>query len=704
MDCFNLQCLKKTLFVFILFSFYFQSAYSQAKGIRLADDPQLYSGNTKLVVIGVSKYQNIQSLSFAHSDALSFYNFMISKEGGNIDTSNTKILLNEKATAINIYAALDWLLDVTKEGETVIFYFSGHGDLENKTLSQQGFLLATDAPKAAYMAGGTIGVYYLQQYLNTLVQKNKARIILISDACRSGKLAGGIEGATSTTAALQTQQENTIKILSSQPGELSYEGKQWNGGGGVFTYYLVKGLMGFADRNHDNKVTLNELNIYLNDNVPSETKFAQNPSINGNPSTVLAIVDSVHFASIKNQETKLNIDSKQLAQRGIEDDYKKLLDTATYKKYINFRYCIEHHILLNAKPKQGCAWDIYQELKDDKKAVGIANTMKSALLSALQEKYQLSYKFVLSGIRIPDSLPRLVVVDELKHALMLIDTTYIIYNHIAAAYNLGLVPVGVNAPDEEWLKYCKKSLSLEPENPIAYYFLGKYNYVNNKNDDAIINYKKAINLAPTWSWPMISLVGPYRKLKQMDNAIFWAQKAIEIDPQRADYYFNLATLYSQTDQIDKVNLTIGKLDSLCTLDKDDYTLGMIGSYFVELKNNEKAKYFLEKALALNPDNADALSALGAIYREEKNKEKSDYYYKKALEESLKMITEKADNSVYYNIACIYSLMENKKDALKYLELSLQKGWTDFDHIKIDTDLDFIRETNDFKAMIKKYSK
>jgi len=74
---------------------------------------------------------------------------------------------------------------------------------------------------------GAIGVGYVQDYLATLATTNKAKVIMISDACRSGKLTGGIEGLKNTTAALAEQWENVTKILSSQAGELSMESTKW---------------------------------------------------------------------------------------------------------------------------------------------------------------------------------------------------------------------------------------------------------------------------------------------------------------------------------------------------------------------------------------------------------------------------------------------------------------------------------------------
>jgi hypothetical protein len=57
---------------------------------------------------------------------------------------------------------------------------------------------------------------------------------------------------------------------------------------------------------------------------------------------------------------------------------------------------------------------------------------------------------------------------------------------------------------------------------------------------------------------------------------------------------------------------------------------------------------------------------------------------------------------YYNMACIESLDKKTKEALENLELSFQKGYADYEHIQKDTDLDNIRNTDEFKQLLKKY--
>ncbi len=53
---------------------------------------------------------------------------------------------------------------------------------------------------------------------------------------------------------------------------------------------------------------------------------------------------------------------------------------------------------------------------------------------------------------------------------------------------------------------------------------------------------------------------------------------------------------------------------------------------------------------------------------------------------------------YYNAACIYSTLKQEKLALKYLNISVNKGYYDTAHMAVDADLDNIRNTEAFKKI------
>ncbi|MEI2696509.1 MAG: caspase family protein [Saprospiraceae bacterium] len=267
----------KAMKYIVSFLFLHFFAFSQTKGVSpLSTANSQQSGvnkNTYAVVVGISDYQDpgIPDLRFANKDAEAFANFLRSSVGGKLDNDHLKVLINSDATMAQFANALDWLWEVCKEGDLAIIYFSGHGDVEKKSLTQPGFLLCWDAPARVYMAGGAFALPMLQEVVSTLSIQNKAKVIVITDACRSGTLAGSSVGGSQATAAnLAKQFGNEIKIMSCQPNEYSIEGEQWGGGRGVFSYNLIDGLYGLADGNKDLSVNLQELSRYLEDHVTTE--------------------------------------------------------------------------------------------------------------------------------------------------------------------------------------------------------------------------------------------------------------------------------------------------------------------------------------------------------------------------------------------------------------------------------------------------
>ncbi|MDR2039510.1 MAG: hypothetical protein LBQ60_16425 [Bacteroidales bacterium] len=54
---------------------------------------------------------------------------------------------------------------------------------------------------------------------------------------------------------------------------------------------------------------------------------------------------------------------------------------------------------------------------------------------------------------------------------------------------------------------------------------------------------------------------------------------------------------------------------------------------------------------------------------------------------------------YYNLACIYSLTKNKKKAMENFEKAVKHGYTNYSHIKSDTDLDYIRKEKRFVQLM-----
>jgi len=631
------------------------------KGISVNTQQQGQANTTThALVIGISKYQNIPSLSFADADAYSFYSYLISPAGGNIDSNNIKLLLNEKATSANIFAALDWMLEVAKEGENVLIYFSGHGDLETKTIMQNGFLLASDAPKSCYMAGGTIGLFYLQTYLNTLIERNKAKVILISDACKSGKLAGGADGAANTTMALQQQWSNVVKILSSQAGELSQEGQKWGNGAGVFSYYLLNGLKGMADMNRDKKITLMEVFVYLSENVARETANTQNPSIVGNQSTVLAFVDSATLASVEKMVLTSGQGQDQLAMKGFNDNVLNLLDPGVKAVYDKFQFCIQKDYLLEGPDSVGNAWNYYDQLSKLEGSESILNSVKRTLLAALQNKSQIAINTWVKGEDIPDTISTYTAYYELYYAMQLIDSTYIMYDHIKSRY-LFWKSVYTDDPDEK-LAIMKECVRIEPGAPFAFQQLGSICLSKKDYQQAKTYYKKAIELAPGWTFPLNDLGLTYDNLGMTDSAIWYYRYANTVDPNYALAYNNLASIYNYMELYDTAMRLIDKAIGL-NPERGLYYVTK-GTIFTNQEMYDQALMLIQEGVDKEPDKSDYHYRLGKAYYDLDNYPKAVIAFKEAIVRDDKIA------KYYTELARTYLYMDKYERAIIELEKAI----------------------------------
>jgi uncharacterized caspase-like protein len=120
------------------------------------------------------------------------------------------------------------------------------------------------------------------------------KVVVIADACHSGGIGRSFDIARRAARGVQVNPissgiqtlskvgEGVAVISASDDRQFSQEGRQWGGGHGVFTHFLLTGLNGGADYNRDSHITLGELIPYLSEQVRRETGNAQSPTVSGN--------------------------------------------------------------------------------------------------------------------------------------------------------------------------------------------------------------------------------------------------------------------------------------------------------------------------------------------------------------------------------------------------------------------------------------
>ena len=117
------------------------------------------------------------------------------------------------------------------------------------------------------------------------------RVVLIADACHSAGVGSDfatraitVEGNPVNRYLMQLSKSGKGRAIftASEVGERSQESKNWGGGHGVFTYFLLEGLRGKADVNKNGIVTLGEAMDYTDERVRRATRNKQHPDTSGN--------------------------------------------------------------------------------------------------------------------------------------------------------------------------------------------------------------------------------------------------------------------------------------------------------------------------------------------------------------------------------------------------------------------------------------
>ncbi len=251
--------------------FYDYNDYSEPETDNYDQTPEEFAKiKVWAVVVGVADYNHIKSLSYTDDDAYKFAMFLKSPEGGALPDDQITVLIDEDATKKNILKAMDNLYQKADENDVIIFYFSGHG-------SDDSFL-AHD-----YNSGsGKIFHSVVRDKLNNSKAKNK---ICLADACHSGGMEENYRTSEAVNTinnyydAWKTSKGGIALMMSSKVEETSIEFRGIRQG--VFSYYLIKGLKGEADKNNNLVITIRELYYYIEKNVKDYTNNRQNPILFG---------------------------------------------------------------------------------------------------------------------------------------------------------------------------------------------------------------------------------------------------------------------------------------------------------------------------------------------------------------------------------------------------------------------------------------
>ncbi len=238
---------------------------------------QVGQGDLYALVVGLSKYKNskIPNLNVSDKDAKDFAGF-ISGQKKLFRNVYVRVLTNEQATRLEIEKEFSNLRKAGKN-DTVIVFLSGHG-IDDPNSPGEYFFLSYDADPD-YLAASAVQMSR-QSFINRLDSK---RVLLIADSCQSGGFVGrGTKRLPPSLDKMMGQfkeSEGRVLITSSRADEYSKESPER--GNSLFTYYLLDGLKGNADKDGDGIVSLKEMYEYVYAKTKDASNGYQHPQMQG---------------------------------------------------------------------------------------------------------------------------------------------------------------------------------------------------------------------------------------------------------------------------------------------------------------------------------------------------------------------------------------------------------------------------------------
>lgn len=230
-------------------------------------------GDVYAVIIGIGDYRDerIPDLRFTINDAQGLYDVLIDPNYRGLPKDYVKLLLNEQATHQNIKRALGtWLYRQAKKEDTVLIYYSGHGATEDGDTYWVTYNADIDDLFATALNNNDIA-YMLSRI------KSK-RVITFLDSCYSAATVNRTDQTKNVAAEIPWKKfsgEGRVAISASNGKQLSLELVEYQHG--VFTYYLLEGLRGQADKNLDGVVEVDEIWDYVKYQVTAVAQEAGNP-------------------------------------------------------------------------------------------------------------------------------------------------------------------------------------------------------------------------------------------------------------------------------------------------------------------------------------------------------------------------------------------------------------------------------------------
>lgn len=215
------------------------------------------------LIVGISQYrdESIPAVRYARRDAETMAAYLESVAG--VSRTKMKVLLDEGATSSDLTAYVEeWLPRQVGPDTAVFVYYAGHGmpNLSNG----KAFLVPYDGHPDF-----SSKLYPLDRLYERLDQLPSKQVVVMLDSCFSGATGRSVlpSGARPMGLAPDTAVNVKKAVVLSAASGTQISSDYDDEGHGLFTYFLLKGLRGEADKDGNGTIQVEELYDFVKDQV-----------------------------------------------------------------------------------------------------------------------------------------------------------------------------------------------------------------------------------------------------------------------------------------------------------------------------------------------------------------------------------------------------------------------------------------------------
>jgi hypothetical protein len=193
-----------------------------------------------LFVVGIGKYGYTDNITFARHSAEMFVKIMQKTQG--VPPENSYIMLDEKASQARIKTNIKKMLRRLKPGDTIYFYYNGHG-IPVPSQHNMPYLLAYDT-EPDFVTDDAF--FSLQNIYAKLSDSVAGKVVAVVDSCFSGVTDGKAvnKGVAATRVIPKRTSFNQEKMVVMSAGKGNqYSNAYDKKGHRLFSYFVMKNIL-----------------------------------------------------------------------------------------------------------------------------------------------------------------------------------------------------------------------------------------------------------------------------------------------------------------------------------------------------------------------------------------------------------------------------------------------------------------------------